>query len=305
MRTQFCANIVGSLTRSLPLRRWQAAHWLGKALVPRKPFLGRFCGGLIEVRPGEIASSAAFFTGFYEREVTIWALNQIRKVPPSLVVDVGANFGYYPLLFGLRTDGKTRSIAFEPDPENFAWLSRNLELNPSIHVTPVQAAVSDADGQTLEFLASRSGENLWARVADRGSDSSGSEKIEVPTITLDGYLDSQGVSSVPITLIDVEGYESQVLKGMIRGIAARRYEQVMVEFHPWAFPDPTAEAARIADLFLASGYRGYRFRHFSGQYCDKSGSYYRLDWSDSILGPLTFDEMGSWEHYLFVAAGQP
>ncbi len=103
---------------------------------------------------------AAFFTGFYEREVSMWSLHKIQTAPPSLIIDVGANFGYYPLMFGLLTKGKTESIAFEPDPINFAWLSRNLAMNPQLKVTAVQAAVGDVDGVEVEFEVAKDGHNL-------------------------------------------------------------------------------------------------------------------------------------------------
>src|SRR5688572_5778777 len=114
MKTHVGAQLTGMITRRLPARRWQAAHWMNRLMGPSAPFVGRFHQGQLEVHPGEVASMASFYLGFYEREVTIWCLEQIRQSPPSLLIDVGANFGYYPLLFGLLTDGKTRSLAFEP-----------------------------------------------------------------------------------------------------------------------------------------------------------------------------------------------
>jgi FkbM family methyltransferase len=201
----------------------------------------------------------------------------------------------------LQSNGRTQSIAFEPDPGNFAWLSRNLALNPGLKVTAVQMAVGDADGQTVPFDTAKAGHNLWARVGGLGDNEHAASRIEVPTTTLDSYIDKQGISAVPITLIDVEGYELRVIEGMSKGIAARRYESVMVEFHPWAFQDASAEARRMADRFLSAGYAGYRFRHYSGSRSDKDADYYRQCWDGSLLAPATFDALSSWEHYLFVA----
>lgn len=299
MRAHFGAGLLGRLTRAMPSRRFQAAHWLGKLLLPRRPFAGRFRGGRLEVHPGEVASMSAFLTGFYEREVTMWCSELIRTRPPALLVDVGANFGYYPLLFGLLSGGRTRSIAFEPDPSNFAWLSRNLALNSGLNVTAVMEAVGDVDGGSVPFETAKEGHNLWSRVKGPGANEHAAGTVDVPTTTLDGYLDRHGVADVPLTLIDVEGYESKVVRGMARGIAGGRYKAVVVEFHPWAFADPSAEIKAIADRFLAAGYTGHRFRHSGGPDADKDPGYYRLSQSESVLGPLTFDGLSSWEHYLF------
>lgn len=298
------AEIVGRVTRRLPTRRWQAGHWLGKLLLPRGPFVGRFGRGRFEVHPGEVASMSAFLTGFYEREVTIWSLEQLRANPPALVVDVGANFGYYPLLFGLRSGGSTASIAFEPDPVNFAWLCRNLALNPELKVTPVQAAVGSIDGGTVPFETAKEGHNVWARVGGIAANEHAAAVVNVPSVTLDTYLDTHGHDTVPITLIDVEGYEAEVVKGMAAGIARRRYERVMIEYHPWAFSDPVQALKDLARPFLEAGYAGYRFRHHSGQASiDRDPAYFRLTWSDDLLLPFSTDGLSSWEHYLFIKPG--
>jgi FkbM family methyltransferase len=293
------ARLVGAISRRLPARRWQVAHWLGKVLVPKRPFVGRFHDGRIEVHPGEVASMLAFVHGFYEREVTIWCLERIRKAPPGLLVDVGANFGYYPLLFGLRSGGRTESLAFEPDPSNFAWLTRNVRLNPRLRITPVAAAVGGEDGKTVTFATAKEGHNLWARVGDGEAGGHSGERVPVTVRTLDSYLDRAGVGDVPLVMIDVEGYEAEVLRGMADGIARRRYGTVLLEFHPWAFPSPEAVLAGIADDFARAGYRGYRFRHHASPHLDKDPRYFDLAYDPAILGPLSSGNLSGWEHYLF------
>ena len=300
MKPHYGAGVVGHISRRLPSRRWQASYWLGKILGSRAPFVGRFHDGLIEVHPDEVASCASFFVGFYEREVTIWCRELLRRDPPDLVVDVGANFGYYPLLFGLLTGGKTRSIAFEPDPSNFQWLARNVALNPGLDVTTVASAVGSLDDAAVAFATPEPGRSLWAKVASEGAGGGRvGGTVDVPVTTLDTDLDRRGIGRVPLTLIDVEGFEGEVLEGMARGLAEHRYQRVLVEFHPWAFEADALE--RIARRVVDAGYRGYRFRHLETPVPDKDPSYFRLRYDDSILGPLTFDRMTDWEHFLFEA----
>ena len=304
MRAHFGAGLLGRLTRALPSRRFQAAHWLGKLIMPRRPFVGRFHSGLLEVHPGEVASLSAFLTGFYEREVTIWCSDLIRTRPPELVVDVGANFGYYPLLFGLLSGGRTRSIAFEPDPTNFAWLSRNVALNPGLSVTAVREAVGDADGGSVRFETAKEGHNLWSRVEGPGANEHAAGIIDVPTTTLDGYLDRGGIADVPLTLIDVEGYEARVVRGMARGIERGRYKTVVVEFHPWRprpvgrnqsdrgpVPDGRVRRASAPPLRRAEPGQGRAV----------------LPAVEIGAGPRSTDVRRPWfmEHYLFAVEDQP
>lgn len=268
-------------------------------MMPHAPFVGSFHGGRLEVHPGEVASSSAFYIGFYEREVTMWAIERLRRDPPSLVVDVGANFGYYPLLFGLLSCGATRTIAFEPDPRNFAWLARNLALNPGLSVIAEQIAVGDVACGSVPFEAASDGHNLWSRIASDRPNEHPAETIDVPCTTLDAYFADHGIKSVDIALIDVEGHESKVVEGMRQSIAERQCKSVMVEFHPWAFAEPEQEAQAIADVFLSAGYVAKRFAHVTGPTVDKDPSFYRLAWNESLLRPLSYDGLSDWEHFLF------
>jgi FkbM family methyltransferase len=59
------------------------------------------------------------------------------------VLDVGANAGYFTLLFS-RAVGAV--FAFEPDPQNLVHLRRNITLNHRDNVSIIAAAVTDKEG---------------------------------------------------------------------------------------------------------------------------------------------------------------
>jgi len=269
--------------------------------MPRKPFIGRFHNGYLEIHPGEIASMNTFITGFYERDVTIWCREFLRSTQPKLMVDVGANFGYYPILFGLLSDGQCEAIALEPDPVNAAWLERNLALNPSLRIAIVKAAAGDHDGGSVSFELSKQNHNLWSRVG--GIASAGNEhangNVYVPTVTVDAELDRRGVAEIPLTLIDVEGYEAKVIEGMSAGIARRRYRNVVVEYHSWAIADPVLGIREIVARFENAGYTGLRFQPHGDEATDKSRDYYRLDVSKAAPRPISYSGLTKWEHFLF------
>lgn len=65
----------------------------------------------------------------------------------DVVLDIGANIGYYTLIFAkiVGEDGKV--FAFEPDPTNFALLKRNVEINGYKNILLVQKAVSNKSGK--------------------------------------------------------------------------------------------------------------------------------------------------------------
>src|SRR5438094_750470 len=73
--------------------------------------------------------------------------------PGDVAVDVGANIGYHTLIFARAVGERGRVFAYEPDPDNFRLLRRNVELNGYRNVRPFQAAVSDRSGTLTLYLS--------------------------------------------------------------------------------------------------------------------------------------------------------
>lgn len=163
--------------------------------------------------------------GFWERTETEWFLRSIR--PGDIVVDIGANIGYYTLLAAQRVGDTGRVYAFEPDPSNFALLERNVGLNGFTNVVLEQKAVSDAPGVLrLYFSHSNSGDH---RIFQPEGEDRAFE--EVPAVTLDGYFEGRE-ESVDFVKVDTQGAEGKILAGM-SGLVERSPDLVMaVEFSP-------------------------------------------------------------------------
>jgi tRNA G37 N-methylase Trm5 len=80
----------------------------------------------------------------------------LRKLikPGDVVLDVGANIGYYAVLFGRWVGDGGWVIAVEPEPDNFSLLCRNLAANGSSNVIPLPVAASDRFGELALYLSS-------------------------------------------------------------------------------------------------------------------------------------------------------
>src|SRR5262245_590665 len=66
--------------------------------------------------------------------------------PNQVVLDIGANIGYYTLIFSKLVGPGGRVYAFEPHPTNFSLLDRNVQTNGYKNATVVRKAVADATG---------------------------------------------------------------------------------------------------------------------------------------------------------------
>jgi FkbM family methyltransferase len=173
------------------------------------------------------------------RERGAWEPLETRIALASLdagdtFIDLGANLGYYTVLVGLRVGPTGRGFAFEPEPDNFALLERNLAMNGLTHVTAEHCAVSDRNGAaSLHVSADNQGDH---RLYD-----SGDKRGVVParTVTLDAFFgDSarfpEGSVNLRLVKMDTQGCEALILRGAGRLVAEQGARIVwMIEFWPF------------------------------------------------------------------------
>jgi FkbM family methyltransferase len=189
-----------------------------------------------------------FERGAWEPEQTDLLLPHLG--PGTVVLNVGANTGYYALLAGVAVAPGGRVYAFEMQPAMAAFLRRNVQHNDLENVvTIVESGCFSTDGEA--FIESK-GDPGSARVSLTGTG------IRVPLITLDGYIRDHGVSRVDAILIDAEGADFEILKGA-RDVLTRDRPLVLAEVHHLdAFGGTDRELLRfMADLgYAATELRG-------------------------------------------------
>jgi FkbM family methyltransferase len=158
--------------------------------------------------PGDQRHTAITSLNFrqYERE-DFDAVMQLAKFS-QVFFDVGANVGYYSLAVGSRFPD-TKVIAFEPIPDTFRELTRNIELNNLQNVTALAAGLSDCSVEApFYYDAAVSGATSGAPLGLEFK----TEVIMCPVETLDDFVGRTGM--VPdLIKCDVEGAELKVFRG--------------------------------------------------------------------------------------------
>ncbi len=147
------------------------------------------------------------------------------------LIDVGANVGVFSCALAERD---WRVLAFEPEPENFRGLTRNLERFAGAHCVPL--AVSDVPGQAVPFYVSSIHSGIHALKPFHPSHA---PSVTVETVRLDEFLSGKGIDEVTVLKIDVEGADFPALKSF--DFERWRPELVMCEYmdertlEPWGY----------------------------------------------------------------------
>jgi FkbM family methyltransferase len=201
------------------------------------------------------------FYGAYERA----ELALVRKLlrAGDVMVDVGANVGFFTLRAAAAVGSGGRVYALEPVPANVAALRRNVELNGFANVEVMAVAVAALPGTLVLGLEDHTGTDLApGRDGTSGNYTEGGAgaRVEVEAVTLDAVLDRvAGDEPVRVLKIDVEGGEPAALAGMGRRLRGDAPPQaILMELNPAALEARGASAEATAGVLSAAGYELFR-----------------------------------------------
>jgi FkbM family methyltransferase len=160
--------------------------------------------------------------GHYEKYETELFKKLVKR--GDVVVDIGAHIGHYTLIAAdlVGEDGKV--FAFEPAPDNYAFLVKNVGVNRYNNVVTVQKAVSNRCGTTKLLLNLR---DTGQHAIHNGCEDRNSLVIE--TVTLDGFFEDKE-KRIDIIKMDVEGAEMLVLQGMSELLKRNSDLKIFTEF---------------------------------------------------------------------------
>ena len=137
----------------------------------------------------------------------------------NVVVDGGSNVGFFALLAGRLLEKKGQVFAFEPDPESFLLLRRNVESNGLTGAVRLeQSALTDANG-SFDFSVAVQEPMLSSLVGRAQVDS---RVIRVQGVRLDDYFAMHGIEKADVIKLDLEGAEPLALDGMTSTLATAR-----------------------------------------------------------------------------------
>jgi FkbM family methyltransferase len=167
-------------------------------------------------------------------------IREIRRLvrPGDVVVDIGANIGYYTCQLAAQVGVSGRVVALEPIADTFELLTSNIRAAGFRNVTLMNIAASSVAGLSAMDIPSYDGSGLknfyQARIADKGT-------YQVLCLPLDSL---SLPSPVRLVKIDAEGHDLEVLRGM---------ERILRESRPILIIEST-DTGSIPEWLKARGY---------------------------------------------------
>ena len=191
-----------------------------------------------------------YFFGCHEPETTQLIFGILR--PGDTFIDLGANIGYYTVIAGSLVGPAGAVHSFEPIPEIFSSLKENVALNALTNVRLNQNAVFNEDCELEIFLPKP--ENNGTGSFMRSPDAPG-ESILCDALTLDAYVEREGIEQIRLIKMDIEGAELRALKGMKNLLSSSTRPDVICEASPNWFSAGGHTRAHIIGYMDSFGYR--------------------------------------------------
>lgn len=129
--------------------------------------------------------------------------------PGMVVLDIGANVGFYSLLAAHLVGSTGKVEAFEPVPRNLRYLREHVRINTLENTRVHAVAVGEAPG---EITFDDTTGSATGKISARG-------RLKVPLVSVDALLGQGTIKTPDLMKIDVEGAEAMVLRGAARTIA--------------------------------------------------------------------------------------
>ena len=196
-------------------------NYISKIAPPINDVVCQYEGLKILVRnPSKsLIGKSIYKYGFWEKETTDTVVSKVKE--EMIILDVGADIGYYSLLFSKLVGNNGMIYSFEPIPEAKGYLDVNICLNNIMNVKSYEFALFDEEG--FSYIEDPFGKSRL----NNNPDMQNYDSIRVQTKKFDSLKIN---SRIDLIKIDVEGSEMNVLTGMKETI--KKYHPIiLLELH--------------------------------------------------------------------------
>jgi FkbM family methyltransferase len=167
------------------------------------------CGGISLANKHQIASfSEVFLNPHY------WRLFDLLSAPPKIIVDLGGNCGFFPVLCEIVAQSRFGDCvaeyhvfeAVDAMTQNIAFVAREAKIDE--RMTIVRGAIGKRSGQAI--FASGPKSLLDSSAVYEGKERRFRQRIDY--IDLENYFEERRISQLDVLKIDIEGSEYDLIE---------------------------------------------------------------------------------------------
>jgi len=237
--------------RKIPFVRkmWNSLH---SAAIPDYPVLFNINGIKLFANPNiHGVGWILLVQGVYEPG-TVDLFMKLLTREGMVVVDLGANVGYFTMVAAKLVGNSGKVYAFEPEPSNFELLLRNIKLNGYTNVVPINKAVSNREGPGELFISNHrtSESQIFKR-------ENGSEIVPIESTSLDIFFNDRD-HHIDVIKMDIEGAEELALHGMSSVLKNNQHIKIITEFNPETLEKAGSSPKEYLTIFIELGFKLYR-----------------------------------------------
>lgn len=236
--------------------RWQ----LSNRLLPVPYVMPYVEENVFVMERGMTDATGNWYFGLHEFYDMTFVLHVLLK--NDLIADIGANVGSYTVLASGVVGART--ISFEPVPDTFRKLTRNVVINEIDHLVAGHNIGLSARAEILRFTSCR--DTVNHAVVDGSAEAT----TGVPVKRLDDVL----AGEAPLLIkSDVEGWEAEVLDGMPRTLADPRFLAIITETTQSSGRYDRAGTDRAGETMRAHGFTAHTYDPFKRTLSDRGSSH--------------------------------
>ena len=236
--------IAGYLRGPSHSAKLRVVRLLARTLIPARGLVAAVSPGLrLYLHPSDWIEHLLLTGAGYEPHTLAFIESNLS--PGDGAVLAGVNFGLHVAVAARAVGASGRVVGVEPQPAALLRTRANLALNGLEDRVSLVAAALGSRNDLVSMAWSRPDNPGAASLVDSGPG------FMTPMVGLESVLPFLGERPRRLLLLDVQGYEEQVLMGMDLSKAA---EIMLIELDAGFLPKAGGSPQRIAQLLVDSGF---------------------------------------------------
>lgn len=167
-----------------------------------------------------------------------------NKTP--LIIDCGSNIGM-SILYFKHLYPNSRIIGFEPNPNSFKLLKKNVEDNNLSYVDINNLGLYDEETEVSFYIDN----NLSTLIGSINKERGGYNELKVSAKKLSSYL--KDFDEVDLVKMDVEGTEINIVEDLIDSKTINKVKEYIIEYHH-NMGEGKSNLSIFLEKFEANGY---------------------------------------------------